>query len=147
MYEIAKNHDAPVIPIEDLKPGDKLNNQQIVPSDEINVDRAFELAYAGLSNRAIGAKMGINHVTVNTHFEKTMARARAEAALDSLLYIQDVAAGNIEKPSKMRYDAHMFLLTQRYDPMPKEQPQIVIAQNFSTQQPLFNVSLDELNDA
>jgi hypothetical protein len=142
---ITKSTFVPAIPIEDLKDNDVCHSSQLLPTDVINVPMVYDLAYSGLSIPGIAGKLRIPKESVVTHFSKTIAAARAEAALAAILYIQDIAAGNVQKVNKAQYEASIYLLEKRLDPSPKD-PQIVIAQSFSTQSPLYNVPLQDLND-
>jgi hypothetical protein len=138
-----RSHTAVLVPIEDLEPGTVIHPAQLVPTNDFNCGVVWDLAYLGLSLRGIAGKLGVMKETVNNHFSKTIAKARAERASELIIKMQDLAEG-IGSMNKGQSRA-IELLLARLDPEDKE-PTVVIQQSFGSNPNLIqSFTLDDLN--
>ena len=145
MYDITQHPTAPVVPIEDLKDGDVCHTSQLLPTATLNVAAVYELAYIGLSDKGIAGKLRVHHPNIPVHFRKTIDAARAEAATDHLLRLQDTANGDL-KPNALQHDATKFLLEKRLDPTPKDAAINIESAIFKLPEQAATLSVDEVND-
>ena len=143
---VVRRDYASLIPIEDMKDGDVVHNSQLVPTETVNVPAVYELAYLGLSTSGVAARLKVTKEALAAHFPKTIAQARADAAVEALLRLQDTANGDL-KPTAPQLDATKHLLEKRLDPLPKEGVSVTIAQSFRGVEAMAqHFSIDDLNE-
>ena len=145
MYDITYHPTASVVPIEDMADGMVVHTSQLLPTETVNVAAVYELAYIGLSDRGIAGKLRIPSAIFGTHFSKTVAQARAEAATDHLMRVQDTASGDF-KPNALQHDATKYLLEKRLDPIPKDPVVNIESAIFKIPEQAADLSVDEVND-
>jgi hypothetical protein len=144
--QLTRRQTASIVPIEDMKDGDVVHISQRLPDEKLNVAAVTELAFLGLSNHGIAARLRIPDETLTAHFSKTLAAARADAAVDALMRLHETASGDF-KPTAPQLDATKHLLEKRFDPLPKEGTNILIHQSFKGLESMAaNFTIEQLNE-
>jgi hypothetical protein len=111
-----------LVPIEDMKDGMVVSCFQLLPTEIINVENVYKLAYKGLNMKWIAAKLGIERNTLDQHFNKTFHKGVA----DRIEHLLSVTESKIDEG-----DADWaWKMLNRLDPQPKD-PEVVIQQNFT----------------
>lgn len=125
--------------LEDWKPGLPYSTNQL-RWEELSFKREdiYEWAKSGLSMVGMERRSGVQAEQLNWHFRKTIERARADRALEALALLNDKAdSGSMEA---------IKLVLDRVDPVKKDEPTIVIAQQFNGVEQAKNINIDDLND-
>lgn len=138
------------VPIEDMQEGKTIlvNVRQLLPTKiDFTTQDVYDWAHIGLSQRLIAAKVMLNENTIASHFSKTIAKAKADRAID--LYCL-VSEDIIEQPGrdapKPNIDSAWKMLN-RLDPLPKD-PTVVISQTFHQATELASsISMEDINSA
>lgn len=125
--------------LEDWKPGMVYSTRQL-RWDELSFELqdVYDWAKSGLSMVGMERRSGVQAEQLNWHFRRTIERARADRALEALEVLN-------EKADNGSMDALRMVL-DRVDPVKKDEPQIVIAQQFNGVEQAKNLTVDDLND-
>lgn len=112
-----------VLPVEDFYPGCIVAVGQMLPGD-LDVAKIKEAARVGLRNPAIAALVGTREDTLVKHFGKTIARERAQRAMDLLGHL-NLRADDSEAGKQHDFQSIVELL-DRQDPAPPKEVRTAI---------------------